>query len=706
MDMIRTNGQYFQAALDALKLPTDERGDAENNAKSIVGKIVATYREHISSDHVGNLSSAIPDGFSHDAHPQKLTGLVYGRIQSGKTRAMIASAALAFDNGFRIVVVLTSNINDLVIQTHADFAAGLPDVMVYTKDDQLVGEIDNAKLDLVAGDGRMLIVCSKGAGSLQNVNKFLRQVDANKYPSIIFDDEGDQASLDTNTRRRSQSDVAVAPSSINQLIQEGLRRVLSCHIYVSVTGTPQAVLLQSANSNNRPSFIELLPPGKSYIGGDYFFGTDEPEENKNRLVRIVDFSEKNRLLNPRVPIPEGLRRAIIFFLLSSAAVIKNEELPRHGKGYSFLCHPSLKNAEQEMAEQRIAIFLGMVKASLLKVQDSDRQILDEMAKEYENLKTTLGDKTPPIEDLFKIIVAYLRNRRILVVNAQTKRQGIAYGPGLNFLIGGNTLGRGIAIRDLLVTYYLRDSKISQIDTMHQHARMFGYRQKILQYTRLFMPRHLYYRFRDIHHSDQNLRQFIEKYKDSPETFPIEFTSILRATRPGVLDVNTTDTLEPGKQIYPNRIIIPQKSGSYSKIKTELLSRFGSDILMEANGKIGTTITVDKAVELVKLIKTKSDNTWRDKTIDAVIHRVASEFNNEVALKFRHAKRTLREEGFMSTGTLSGAEYDSAKAAHTPTLWIMEVEIESGDVSGKGYKFMYPTFVIPDSLPRLLMFNKG
>lgn len=37
------------------------------------------------------------------------TGLLYGRIQSGKTLGMITTAALAMDNGFRIVVVLTSD---------------------------------------------------------------------------------------------------------------------------------------------------------------------------------------------------------------------------------------------------------------------------------------------------------------------------------------------------------------------------------------------------------------------------------------------------------------------------------------------------------------------------------------------------------------------------------------------------------------------
>ena len=130
---------------------------------------------------------------------------------------------------------------------------------------------------------------------------------------------------------------------------------------------------------------------------------------------------------------------------------------------------------------------------------------------------------------------YLPLKKILVINTRAKRQGIAYGKGLNFLIGGNTLGRGIAIKDLLVTYYVREAKVSQIDTMHQHARMYGYRSVTIEYTRLFVPRHLYYRFRDIYRSDEALRAYIEKYQSMPATFPVEYTYGLRPTRPGVLE---------------------------------------------------------------------------------------------------------------------------------------------------------------------------
>jgi hypothetical protein len=156
------NGKYFRAALQALKLPPAERSDAKANAESIVQKVLEAYNRKLGAARSTSRRKKPGEKHSSSAALRSVTGLVYGRIQSGKTRAMIASSALAFDNGFRVVIVLTSNINDLVTQTHFDFASGLPDVMLYTKDNELAEEVENAKLDLELGGGRMLIVCSKG----------------------------------------------------------------------------------------------------------------------------------------------------------------------------------------------------------------------------------------------------------------------------------------------------------------------------------------------------------------------------------------------------------------------------------------------------------------------------------------------------------------------------------------------------------------
>jgi hypothetical protein len=694
------NGSHFNETIKALSLEGRQEADTRRNASDIVGAIIAAYGVTAG----GNLdANRIPN--------DPITGLVYGRIQSGKTRAMIASTAMAFDNGFRISVVMTSNINDLVRQTHLDFAGGTSGVLILTKDNALNREVADTKLVMERTGVCLLIVCSKGNKSLTNVAKFLRSIGADKYPAIIFDDEGDQASLDTNTRKRTKqaaSGVMVAPSPINNIIQNKLRPAVQRHVYVSVTGTPQAVLLQSADSSHRPSFIKMLPAGASYVGGEEFFSKEEPEENE-RLITLVDRNEKQQLLNPRSEIPAGLRDSILFFLVAAAAAIKNIGLKDHG--YSFLCHPSLKNNEQAVAEDRIGQFLTEVLDALLGGAGG-RQVLDDLEAAHARLAATLGAQTPTFDDVKATLRTYLPLKRLLTINVKVKRVGINYGKGLNFLIGGNTLGRGIAIRDLLVTYYIREAKVSQIDTMHQHARMYGYRSVTIEYTRLFIPRHLYYRFRDIYQSDEDLRAYIERHAAMPATFPVEYTSGLRATRPGVLDAKKIDTVGPEKHIYPNYIVLPQSDRAYEKVLGLVRVHFGftreSVDDMVDKGRQGVAITAAEAAALVQPIKTRSKNVWRDKTIAEIIRRVAEkkEFGGRVTLRFRTADRRVDADGFLSSGMLFGGDLNAAKSASLPTLWIFAAVTRAGSADGEGVKFMYPTLVVPKSYPTLFMFNRG
>src|SRR5580700_8500407 len=143
-----TDGPFFRQTLQALGLQGAEPADTERNAANIITAVTTAY----GTDAAGNLdANRIPNA--------PVTGLVYGRIQSGKTRAMIASTAMAFDNGFRISVVMTSNINDLVAQTHIDFTRGIPGITTFTKDNNLGREVTNTRLYLERGNGRLLIIC-------------------------------------------------------------------------------------------------------------------------------------------------------------------------------------------------------------------------------------------------------------------------------------------------------------------------------------------------------------------------------------------------------------------------------------------------------------------------------------------------------------------------------------------------------------------
>src|SRR5262249_27174596 len=160
---------------------------------------------------------------------------------------------------------------------------------------------------------------------------------------------------------------------------------------------------------------------------------------------------------------------------------------------------------------------------------------------------------------------------------------------------------------------IREAKVSQIDTMHQHARMYGYRSVTIEYTRLFIPRHLYYRFRDIYQSDEDLRAYIEQHAALPATFPVEYTSGLRATRPGVLDAKKIDTVGPEKHVYPNYIVLPQSDRAYEKVLGLVRAHFGfaneSVDDMVDKGRQGVVITSADAAELVQPIRTRSKNVW-------------------------------------------------------------------------------------------------
>jgi hypothetical protein len=704
--MINTSGRFFTDSLASLGLQGEAAIVATANARNIIRKVVNAYEENIGVGHVGRNGRGVPTQFRR--RRMGPNGLVYGRIQSGKTRAMITSTAMAFDNGFRIAIVMTSNINDLVSQTHDDFTRVLRGVRVFTKDDELTNHIENARLDLSTPAGRILIVTSKGGRSLRIVSQFLASIDAAGFPMLIFDDEGDQASLDTNIYRRTRLGLELAPSAINNLIAR-LRNNHPACVYVSVTGTPQAVLLQTASTDNKPSFIEMLPAGIGYTGGDVFFSTEEPEQNPQHLVSIVPTQDQARLLNLGLDFPIGLRDSILFFLLAASAAKINLGIPVNG--YQFLCHPSLRNNEQDQARARISDYLLEVRRVLLGNADNFG-INPTLNEQYRILREQLGPThTPALAVLRGEIEEELLRNTILVINAtNTRRRGIAYGPGFNFLIGGNTLGRGIAIPNLLVTYYLRTAITSQMDTMYQHARMFGYRQRTLPYTKLFTTRMLYYRFRDIHASDHSLRAFIAQHMNQdPRTFPIDISVGLRPTRRGVLDANSVESITPGEQIYPNRMRLPQTERSIDEIWVRLFELFGiannNHQRLVTVGRNGTLVSIEDAVELIACIRTNSENSWHDSSIQTVVTKLCEKLGGQIRLKYRPAERTILEGGMISSGTLSGAEQNTARRDQYTTLWIMDVTPRIPTGQALQPAFMFPTIVVPSRLPSVFVFTK-
>lgn len=159
--------------------------------------------------------------------------------------------------------------------------------------------------------------------------------------------------------------------------------------------------------------------------------------------------------------------------------------------------------------------------------------------------------------------------QVVEINSRTG-QGVQPNPNRRHIlyIGGAKLGRGVTIKNLLMTYYARDAQNPQIDTVLQHARMYGYRQRELPFTRIFLPGHLAVRFREIHLADNSMRDVAASTGQSIPVIPIPIRS-LRATRTNVLSQASVEltTFIGGRQYYP---LLPVSAGPQIQAQTTLL----------------------------------------------------------------------------------------------------------------------------------------
>lgn len=701
---LKLDGPNFLQALDLIQPPLDSNGrrDAIKNASQIIAAVVKTYEDNVKAGEVGE------NGQGPSGTPSKgrQTGLVYGRIQSGKTRAMITSAALAFDNKFQVVVIVTSNNNRLVEQTYQDFRNGLSGgIRVFSKS-HFGQEESQAKSILQTGNGGIVIVCAKGSTRLNQVITFLDGIGAGEYPALIFDDEGDQATLDTHNLARSTRDPFIQPSTIHSLLHDpaihSLRESLPRHIFVSVTGTPSGIVLQNVDSRSKPAFIELLEAGRDYIGGEVFFSDPNPANNK--LIAVIDENERLDLLNGgSADLPSGLKQAIMYFLLSAAAAGVDRGWPDDAKGYKLLCHPSVKTSDQDTVAALIRSFLTDLSGAFT---NASHHLYNDLVGTYSSLKLQ-NQNIPFIGELLSVISQYMNSREILLLNSNTTGEDLPFSRYFNFLIGGNTLGRGLAIRNLLVTYYVREAKKTQMDTMYQHARMFGYRKSTLPFTKVFLPPQLYERFRQIYISDEGLREFVQKNLDALDSLPVRITKDIFATRRSILDARMIDVLVPGRQIYPNYPYFssPQSGLIRKKIHRKLRSLLPSGYLGAKSGRDGVRINVDVAKKILALVKTNGTNIWNDKKIAMIVSYLGQQYT-EVVLKFRKANRTPGDKnGLLYQGVLTGSDVRSDVASDVPVLWLFDMKF-THDVDGwDGSEFIYPTLVLPENA-QLVIFNRS
>lgn len=691
---IVVDGRVLKGTLSNLKegvgaRPMSEAAIAKvrTDAIGLLEKVVRIYSAEVAPGEVGAEST----GKATAKAPLKKggpTGLLYGRVQSGKTVAMITFTAAAIDNGFKVIVVLTSDNVKLVSQT-ADRFAALDGALIRNSNtaEQWGGDAEHIKKHIE--ECGVVFICTKNQQRLTALVDFLAEIGAAGYPSLVLDDEADQATLDTTVaarkagRKPETERSAIHEITVNSSTGHSIRQTLRHHVFIQVTATPYALLLQNLDSELRPSFTHLIEPGAGYTGGEAFFDAKFVQNQVPPLV-FVPKGESEKFGKKLAHPPEGLQRAIAFFLVASGSQSILDPAAR-SSSQNFLCHTSQKTTEHEQLATLIRDHLTTI-SDELRVPGTTETLM-RLQYAYDELEKTLTNR-PPLDEVIGRIKARLPRRQVPIVNSANG--SVEFGRELNFIVGGNILGRGLTIENLLVTYYLRRAKISQMDTVLQHARMYGYRESLMPYTRVYLPEDLAGRFYFLHTAEQNLRRQLSQ-EGALSRITVETLTDLRATRLNVLDTSNLTAFGPGQHIFPGEPALDPKSLSKTKVIEEELKR----VLDGEPPNTFVPVEPEVFMKLLHLIPYDESfaNSWDPEMFERVLRRVKGIWDRGYVY-WRTMSRGRKSE-VLTSGAFSGDELARARAQPGPVLACFK---DDGAYLTNNKPFWYPSFVFPSKMP--------
>jgi len=579
-------------------------------------------------------------------------GLIYGLVQSGKTGVLTVTGAMGADEGYRTIIILTSDNDPLYEQTLGRAREAFPGIDIIGKQDFKDAE---AFLQRIKG-GTCAIVTTKNSSLLKTLIENFKKGGVRGLTCLIIDDEADQASLNTRTGRADGT-----RSAINDRLVE-LRGFFEKNTYLQVTATPQALFLQTPGHDFRPKFTVLSHPGAGYVGGEEFFG------ETSQLVREFDLNDITTLApgaqpSPTVEIPKSLLKALDTFMIG--ATFKRTNDP--DQNCAFLCHVSTRTADHK----HIVDVLRRYKMDLAAgVKAKHAGTLNRLKAAYDDLASThAGVRGSRFEGLVEAIGFFSPGITVKLVNGETD-EDVAVKSPYNLFVGGNKLGRGVTIKNLLVSYYGRHPKRPQADTVLQHARMYGYRKKDIGLLRLFLPRELHIVFKAINNMERGLRELIAR-RPTEEFRGVYVESGVGPTRKNVLAPGSIGVYSGGSIYNPAQVIRDETVKTSTDRIDKKLAGFRDDHYVE--------VPIEDLKELIALTMPdprESERVWDPIAVGESLAQFAKLHKQRSGYLYVDRERGLKANRRETQGILEGGE-----GARVPddkvTLFLLRTVAERG-----------------------------
>lgn len=250
-----------------------------------------------------------------------------------------------------------------------------------------------------------------------------------------------------------------------------------------------------------------------------------------------------------------------------------------------------------------------------------------------------------------------------------------YEKGINIIVGGNSLGRGVTFPQLQTIYYCRVAKSPQADTMWQHARMFGYdRDPCL--LRVFMPPKLFKLFSDINRTNNSIIKQIENSSNGCD-IKIFYPTGLKPTRKNVLDKKAVGIYSGGVNYFP-----------FYPVNKDVAS---IDMLLQSFGDDLYTVSLKLIKKIMEQLDSETADDWNAKAFIGFVNTLLA---TDPAAQGKLIVRRNRDIG-KGTGTLLSPTDRNLGDAYPDDLVLTMYKITGNKAKGwDGTQLWIPNIKLP------------
>ena len=494
-----------------------------------------------------------------------------------------------------------------------------------------------------------IIIAKKEKNNINRLIDFINNYSINEKKCLIIDDEADTTGIGYNkVKGEDEYTLRMVSSKVNEM-----RGTLDGCVFVEVTATPYALYLQPEFQKHdeihpiKPLSTILVPWGKDYIGGDYYFiKSKDINHPASMLFEPVDIKEheivsnqkrkgkKSKIEDKRIfRIEEILsneeklpvfKKGIINFFVGVLVLKYKEEKNMH---YAYVVHTATQKDNHFSLQNIAEVFLEQIK-NRDKVQET---IIEKMLlQSYEDIKKSViayGKYMPPYEYIKEQFYMVIDKRyySIDTVNNDNDVEALLNEDGelklttpFSIFVGGQMLDRGVTIPNMIGFYYGRNPKTMQQDTVLQHSRMFGYRKNLLPVTRFYTTERIHSNMEKITEIDIALREDIENKKQGNGVYFItQKDQNIRPCSPDKIRVSDIVLLQGYKRLLPVGFS-PVCKTVYDKINKNIEKLLNEGKNIDEHSYLFKTKQIEELIEEVYKTFKQDKETYRFITSDEML----------------------------------------------------------------------------------------